>query len=88
MLTASGPLLPGDELVRPTEEDLRWQVPTQFATQGALDGDGLKGELLPARGHVAAAPLASHHELSSLDGWESECHCLSIGEIKAKVFHR
>jgi hypothetical protein len=49
MLTASGPLLPGDELVRPTEEDLRWQVPTQFATQGALDGDGLKGELLPAR---------------------------------------
>jgi hypothetical protein len=40
-------LLAGDELVRPTEEDLGGQVPAQLAAERALDGDGLKGELLP-----------------------------------------
>jgi hypothetical protein len=24
----------------------------------------------------------------TLDGWEAESHSLSIGEVKAKVFHR
>jgi hypothetical protein len=31
-LSATGPLLLGDELVRPTEEDLGAQVPAQFVT--------------------------------------------------------
>jgi hypothetical protein len=34
-LLASGPLLPGDELVRPTKEDLGRQVPAQFTAEGA-----------------------------------------------------
>jgi hypothetical protein len=59
---ASGPLLVNDELVRPTEEDLRGQVPSQFAAQGALDGDGLKWKLIPARLHIAAASVAGDHE--------------------------
>jgi hypothetical protein len=63
MLPASGPsLLSGDQLVRPTEEDLRWQVPAQFAAQWALDGDGLKWKVVPASGHIAAAFLALHGE--------------------------
>jgi len=81
-------LLAGDELVRPTEEDLAGQVPAQLATKGTRDGHRLKGELVPARGHIAAAPFASDHEVSTLDGWEAECHSLSIGEVKAKVFHK
>lgn len=52
----------GDELVRSPEEDLRWQVPAQFAAQGTLDGDRLKGEFLPARPYVAAASLAGDNE--------------------------
>jgi hypothetical protein len=62
---ASGPTLVNHELVRPTEEDFRRQVPAQFAAQGTLDRDRLKGELHPARGHVAAAPLALHDEAFS-----------------------
>jgi len=50
------------EIVRSPEEDLGRQVPTKFATQGALDRDGLKGKFIPARGHVAAALLAGHDE--------------------------
>jgi len=87
-IPASGSLLARVELVRATEEDLRWQVPAQFAAEGALDGDRLEGELLTARGYVAAASLAGDDEKSPLDGWESECHCHSVGEIKAKVIHR
>jgi hypothetical protein len=68
------------ELVRPTEEDLRWQVPAQLAAEGTLDGDRLKWELLDAGRHIAAASLAGDDERSPLDGWESECHCHSIGE--------
>jgi hypothetical protein len=49
-------------LVRPTEEDFGRQVPAKFATQEALNVDGLKWELLPARGHIAAAPLAGDDE--------------------------
>jgi len=76
------------ELVRSPEEYLRRQVPPQLAAEGALDADRLKGELLPTRGHIAAAPLAGDHEVPTLDGGEAECHFLSIGEVKAKVFHR
>jgi hypothetical protein len=50
------------ELVSTTEEDLRRQVPAQFAAEGASDGDRLEGELLPPGGHIAAAPLALHDE--------------------------
>jgi hypothetical protein len=49
-------------LVRPTEEDLRRQVLAQLPTEGALDGDRLKGELIPATGHIAAAPFAGYDE--------------------------
>jgi len=47
--------LPGDEQVRPTEKDLRGQVPAQFTTERALDRDGLKWKVLSARWHIAAA---------------------------------
>jgi hypothetical protein len=33
-LSASSSLLPGDKLVRSSEEDLRWKVPAQLAAQG------------------------------------------------------
>jgi hypothetical protein len=49
-------------LVRPTEEDLRRQVPAQLAAQGTLNRDGLKGELSDAGWNVAAASLALHDE--------------------------
>jgi hypothetical protein len=49
-------------LVRPTEENFGRQVPAQFAAEGALDGDGLKGEFPDAGMHVAAAPFALHDE--------------------------
>ena len=63
MLPASGPsLLSGDQLVRPTEEDLRWQVPAQFAAEGAFDRDGLKRKFPDAGRHISAAPFAGHHE--------------------------
>jgi hypothetical protein len=70
-------LLADDELVRPTEEDLRGQVPAYLATQGTLDRDRLKRKLLPARGHIAAAPLACDDEVPTLDGGEAECHSLT-----------
>ena len=52
----------GDKLVRSPEEDLRGQVPAQFAAEGALNGDGLKGEFPDAGWNVAAALLARDHE--------------------------
>ena len=87
-INASGPLLAGDELVRSSEEYLGRQIPPQFTAKRTLDGDRLERELIPARRHIAAAPLAGDHEVPTLDGWEAECHSLSIGEVKAKVFHR
>src|ERR1017187_6103169 len=51
------PLLAGGELVRSPEEDLSGKVPAQFATKGALNGDGLKGEFPDAGWNVAAASL-------------------------------
>jgi hypothetical protein len=33
-ITDSRPLLTDDELVRPTEKDFRWKVPTWFAAEG------------------------------------------------------
>jgi hypothetical protein len=77
-----------DELVGATEKDLRRQVPALFATEGALNVDGLKRELPDAVRHVAAASLAGDHEQSPLDGWESEGHFLSIGEYEAKMVWR
>jgi hypothetical protein len=46
----------------PTEEYLRREVPSQFAAQGALDGDRLKREFIPTGRHIAAASLAGDHE--------------------------
>jgi hypothetical protein len=50
------------EIVRPTEEDFARPVLPLLSTQRTLDGDRLKGELLPPGGHVAAAAFACHHE--------------------------
>jgi hypothetical protein len=77
-LPASGPLLPGDELVGVSEEDFGGQVSPQFAAQGALDLDGLKGELPDAGWNVAAASFAGDHEcLAARGGCE---HGRMIGE--------
>jgi hypothetical protein len=59
-------LLVNNELVRSPKKDLRWQVPTQFAAEGALDRDGLKRELLDAGWHIAAASLALHDQRFSV----------------------
>ena len=61
-LPASDTLLPGDELVGASEEDLGGQVPAQFAAEGTLDRDGLKRKFIPPRWNIAAALLAGHHE--------------------------
>jgi hypothetical protein len=50
------------QLVRPTEKNFGGQVPAQFATELALNGDGLEREFADAGGHIAAASLAGHHE--------------------------
>jgi hypothetical protein len=62
MLPGDAPVLSCHQLVKSPEGDLRRQVPTQFAAEGALDGNGLKGELPDAGWNVAAASLACHHE--------------------------
>jgi hypothetical protein len=49
-------------LVRQTEENLAWPVLPQLAAKRTLDCDGLEGEFIPARGHIAATPLALHDE--------------------------
>jgi hypothetical protein len=72
-------------LVWSPEEDLGGQVPAQLAAQGALNGDGLKWKVVPARWDIAAAPLAGDDEQSPLDCWEPECHLPSIGEHEAKI---
>jgi hypothetical protein len=46
--------------------------------RGAIDGDGLKGELPDARWNVAAAPLAGDHEGFAISGRRE--HGNSIGE--------
>jgi hypothetical protein len=51
--TPSGPLLVGDELVRPPEEYPRWQVPAQLAADAARHHNQLKGKIHQAGGHVA-----------------------------------
>jgi hypothetical protein len=75
-------------LVEAAKKDFARPILPQLAAEGARDGHRLEGELLPPRGHIAAAPLAGDHEVPTLDGGEAECHFLSIGEAKAKVFNR
>jgi hypothetical protein len=53
-------------LVRPTEKEFGGEVPTQFATEGAFNRDGLKRELHDAGGHIAAASLARLEEFVRL----------------------
>jgi len=64
----NGALLASDELVRPTEEDLCGQIPSQLTAKAALNRYGLKRKFLPARRHVAAASLALHHEGLPISG--------------------
>jgi hypothetical protein len=66
--------------VRNAQIDLCGPVAPQLATERARYNDGLERERLQARQHITTAVLASHHELLSLDDWESECHETSIGE--------
>ena len=40
----------------------------EFATEGALDGDGLKRKFIPSRGHIAAASLACDNERLQISG--------------------
>jgi len=61
-------LLLNHELVRPTEEDLGGEVPAKFATEGALNGNGLKGKLPDARWNIATASLACDHEALPISG--------------------
>jgi hypothetical protein len=70
------------ESIRSPEEDLRRQVPAQLAAEGALDGDGLKGEFPQAGGNVAAAPFAGDHEGFAISGYRE--HASIIGEYKEK----
>jgi hypothetical protein len=72
-----GPLLVNHELVRSSEEDLRWQVPANFTTEGALNGDGLERKLHDAGWNVAAALLAGHHEGLAISGCRE--HASMIG---------
>ena len=68
----------GYELVGASEEDFGRQVPKQFATEGALDGDGLKRKFFPTGRHIAAASLAFHHEGFPISGHLE--HASMIGE--------
>jgi hypothetical protein len=52
----------GYQMVRPSEKNFGGQVPAKFATEGALNGDGLKRELPDAGWNVAAALLARDNE--------------------------
>jgi hypothetical protein len=49
-------------LVWPTEKDFGRQVPALFATERALDRDGLERELPDAGRHITAALLAGDDE--------------------------
>ena len=49
-------------MVRSPEEYLSRKVPAQFATDGAFNRDGLKGELTEAGWNIAAASLACDDE--------------------------
>jgi hypothetical protein len=71
-------LLLNHQLVRPTVEDFGGKVLPEFATEGALNGDGLKGELLDARWYVAAASLACDDETLPISGHLE--HVSIIGE--------
>jgi hypothetical protein len=68
----------GYRMVRPSEEDLSGKVTAQFATEGTLNGDGLKGKLCDARWNVAAAPLACDDETLPISGHLE--HFIMIGE--------
>jgi hypothetical protein len=67
-LPANRALLMGYELVGASEEDFGRQVPKQFATEGALDGDGLKRKFFPTGRNVAAALLAGDDEGFAISG--------------------
>ena len=72
------PLLACDELVGETEKSFEGQVPAQFATEGARNGNGLKWKFLDARRHIAAASLASDDEALPTSGHLE--HASMIGE--------
>jgi hypothetical protein len=55
-------------LVWSPEEYLRRQVPALFATERALNGDGLKREFLDARWNIASASLACDDEALPISG--------------------
>lgn len=69
------------ELVRPTKEEFRRQVPARVTAKRTLNGDGLKWELSQTGRHVAAAALAGDHEGFAVSGCLE--HASMIGENKA-----
>jgi hypothetical protein len=77
-LPSSRSLLVDHELVGASEEDFARPVLPNFAAQGTLDGNRLKGKLLPAGRHVAAAPLARHNEGLAISGCQE--HASMIGK--------
>ena len=77
-----GPLLLNHELVRSSEEDLRWQIPALFAAQGAIYRYGLKGELSDARRHIAVTSLTPDNECLAARGCREHASIIGywIGE--------
>ena len=68
-----------------TQEHFRRQVLALLPAERAGHHDGLEGELLHARGNIAATPLASDYEL--LPSLHHETHDITnIGEYLAKVY--
>jgi hypothetical protein len=65
-------------LVRSPEEDLIGKVPAQFATERALDRDGLEREFPDAGWNVAAAPFAGNDE--GFAAYRAREHVAMIGE--------
>jgi len=72
------------KLVRPTEEDFGGQVPTHFAAEGALSGDGLKRKFLPTGGNNSAASFARDDEALPISGHLE--HASIIGEKMARTW--
>ena len=71
------------ELVRPTEEDLGGQVPSRFAAEGALNGDGFEREFPAAGWNVAAASLACDDEALPISGHLE--HARMIGKCITRI---
>jgi hypothetical protein len=64
-----------DELVRPTDEDLRWKATGATRRIGALHGDGLERESPDAGWNVVAASLTCDDEGLPLESVGNMLEC-------------